>query len=649
MASIEELEATLNLAYPSTPTPPSTPSNTTDDNMAGYEARLNQAYPTTPEPELPEGDALSSIIEPVRAIASGMKNTVLGGLAGMAVSQNPWTPPGSGARTVKALQSQAYQPETQAGVDSMKAIGGAVDWVTEQIRPNLGTMAGLFEVAAGNSAEQGFATRDRVREVGLGPALGERTLDATGSPLLATAAHIAPEATVELLGMKGFGPAVRGSKATAKATQELASGLSKFQGPAKRRAAKLIDAGSSDVDTAAYRITRPGTKPNPDSSLPKALQDALDVNGSKVGKDPLAAETIKQGFDPGVIADVKISSPETKVKLGEMVTIMEKVQKNKAYGLTHRPSDVAGGSLKERLDIVIKTNKEAADQLDSVADSLKGSQVNFDAPVQSFISDITEMGIKINKDMSLDFKGSILEGAEGPQRILSLMTERMANTQVPDAFDLHRLKRLIDFQVSYGKKTEGLTGKAELSVKKLRHNIDEVLDTNFPEYNAVNTKYSDTVGIIKEMQSIAGPSVNLDGPYTKNAFGTMLRRVMGNSVTRSRLLESLDVLEDTVSKYMVKPTGKDLAVLGDKPYSMMDNLKSQILFADELDVVFGSVPRTSLTGDVGKAVKGAANARNANGAFEIGINLAADGIEKSRGINPDNAFKSIKELLDTTQ
>ena len=649
MASIEELEAKLNLAYPSTPTPPPTPSNTTDDNMAAYQAKLNQAYPPTPEPELPQGDVLSSIIEPVKAIASGMATTAIGGLAGMAVSQNPWTPPGSGARTIAAIQSLAYQPETQAGVDSMKSIGGAVDWATEQIRQPLGTMAGLFEVAAGNSAEQGFATRDRVREVGLGPALGERTLSATGSPLLATAAHIAPEATIELLGMKSLGPVVRGTKTGAKTAKELASGLTNFQGKTKRRVAKLIESGSSDVDTAAYKINKPRTPPNTNSLLPKPLRDALDVDGPKVSKDPLVSATTKQGFDPGVIADVKIASPETKVKLAEMVNIMEKVQKNKAYGLTNRPSDVAGASLKDRLDVVIKVNKEAGEQLDSVADTLKGSKVNFEAPVKSFISDLENLGIKINQDMTLDFQGSILEGADGPQRILSLMVERMSNTQVPDAFDLHRLKKLIDFQVSYGKKAEGLTGKAEFVVKTLRHNIDEVLDNNFPEYNAVNTKYSDTIGIIDEIQSIAGPTTNLDGLYTKNAFGTMLRRVMGNSVTRGRLLESLDVLEDTASRYIVKPTGKDLAVLGDKPYLMMDNLKSQILFADELDAVFGSVPRTSLTGDVSKAVRGAANARSANGALDLGINLAVEGVEKSRGINPEGAFKAIRELLEDTQ
>ena len=55
----------------------------------------------------------------------------------------------------------------------------------------------------GSSPQEATETFEDVARKGLGKTLGDNTLDATGSPLLATGAQILPEALVEIAGSKG--------------------------------------------------------------------------------------------------------------------------------------------------------------------------------------------------------------------------------------------------------------------------------------------------------------------------------------------------------------------------------------------------------------------------------------------------------------
>ena len=58
----------------------------------------------------------------------------------------------------------------------------------------------------------------------------------------------------------------------------------------------------------------------------KVLSDYI-VNGSgKLKADKIAQETIKQGFDQGVVAAIKGASAADKTKMASMVKIMEKIK-----------------------------------------------------------------------------------------------------------------------------------------------------------------------------------------------------------------------------------------------------------------------------------------------------------------------------------
>ena len=81
--------------------------------------------------------------------------------------------------------------------------------------------------------------------------------------------------------------------------------------------------------------------------------------------------------------------------------------------------------------------------------------------------------------------------------------------------------------------------------------------------------------------------------------------------------------------------------------SFEDDMLTQMLFADELESVFGGTGRTSLKGIVKDAnVDAALDATQMSvpGAVVAGAKYAA---RKARGINEKNQLKAIKKLLNT--
>jgi len=364
---------------------------------------------------------------------------------------------------------------------------------------------------------------------------------------------------------------------------------------------------------------------DPDSTVAK-----YTLNGAgKVVKDKKAVEAIKQGFDEGVVSTIKGASKADKSQMLKMVNIQEKGLKNPKYAAINRPSDIVGESLMKRFNTVLKSNRQAGKKLDGVAKGLRGQKVDVAAPVDEFIADLEGMGVGF-EDLKPIYQNSDIEGLAGPQAIFNRVIGRMKNTRNPDAFDVHRMKRYLDQQVSYGKTAEGLTGRAETVLKNLRRNLDSVLDSNFDEYDKVNTVYSNTRGALDDFQSAAGSKVDLTSANASKQIGTLSRRVLSNAQSRVQVLDAMKQIQDVA----VNQGGK-----------FDDDLLSQVVFVDDLQKSFGASARTSLAGEVEKGVKQAGQMRNSQGATEAVISLAGSVLEKMRGINQDGAFKAIRELL----
>jgi hypothetical protein len=118
-------------------------------------------------------------------------------------------------------------------------------------------------------------------------------------------------------------------------------------------------------------------------------------------------------------------------------------------------------------------------------------------------------------------------------------------------------------------------------------------------------------------------------------------------------MDAVKQMDDTANKYGRISTGEKGRLLiqnGKQKPLFDDDLVTQALFADELDSVFGPTARTSFQGQIDQALKrGVSAATTTGGAADAAIGVIGKAAEKARGINQENAFKSIKELLRDKQ
>lgn len=599
---------------------------------------ISTAQPVQLQPDFPG----ASVIEPVQAVGSALARTVGGGLKGVAQAVNPFAEPGAGAAAVEEVQAGAFQPTTQAGQEGLETLNDLVQRGVDIVNIPLSGIGGILELVSGQGIDQAVETIKAIQSQGVSRTAGQRVFEETGSPLAATVAETAPEAIGAALGLKGArvaAPAVqRGAQAAGQVLQPaIETGVAAFkvQSPTKQRIARLIEEGSTDVETAKFRLEAPSQAAADLPALPAPaqtkLQEFLNVGGPRVQTDRIATNAITQGFDEGVIAAIKGSNPADKAKMSRMVDIMERGKANKLFAAKNRPSDIAGDSLLDRFRTVKAANKTAGKELDGIASGLKGQSVDASPAVESFFDDLDSIGVTFDKDFKPNFKGSDIEDLAGPEAAIKRIVKRLPISKQPDAFELHRLKRFIDEQVTFGKSAEGLTGRTESILKSLRRNLDGILDENFPEYDRVNTTFSETIGAIDALQDVAGKKLNLTGPNADKATGVLLRRLMSNVQSRVRLLDSIDVIESIARK---------------NGGVFDDDLLTQVLFVDELDSVFGPVARTSFQGQIDQALKrGASAVTSKAGAVDVALTAAGKVADKARGINEAGAFKAIKDLL----
>lgn len=580
---------------------------------------------------------LMGAVEPALAIGSGIVAEPIAGLAGIAQSLNPFADEGAGVEAIEGTrEALSFTPKTDAGKKGVEKIGDLVKAGIDIANIPISGLGGILELVTAQGMDQAVETIKSIQSAGVSETAGQRTFEETGSPLAASIAQTLPTAALSAAGVKvapKIKPAIQAAGKAAKKGGELVKDVFKRQSPTKQKIAKLIEEGSTDASTAKFTLES-GTTATPTS----ALGEFLNKGGPRVKTDPLAVETIKQGFDDGVIAAVKGAAPADKAAMLEMVKIMEKGKNNKLFAQTHRPADIAGNTLMERFKAITKANKQAGSELDGVAKALKSQKVDTTPVIDNFLDDLDSMGIRLDGKNKPIFRGSDIEGASAEalkaQSILKTTIDRMSGTSAPSAFDVHRLKRFIDSQVTFGKSSAGLAGGAERVLKNLRHNLDELLDNKFAEYNRVNTAYAETRGAIDALQDVAGRKMNLGGTNADKATGTLLRRLMGNAQSRVNLLDAIEEIDGMAKKYGGVATSKN-------------DLLTQVLFVDELDAVFGPVARTSFQGQIGQALKrGARAATTPTGAADLALDAAGAVADKVQGVNQANAFKSIKKLLE---
>lgn len=543
----------------------------------------------------PGGVMGPGVVEPILQAGSGMVNLfnqgvgAIGGgvteFAKQTFNDDPYNKEkivsAADAGLKGAPQIPQYEPMTKQGIEGSKNLAGVM-------------ASPLNPLNYGRQLNEYLGGSDKLAEA--------------GQPALATGLEIG----ADLLSGYGVGKVVQKGVQGVQASQA----TNNLQ---REEMARRIIERTGDKDLAPVTIERP------------APGVTLTPENAKIRKDVEAISATKQGFDDGVLAAIKATSEVNKQKLLRMTEIKQRSKENSTYGATNRPSDVVGDSLAEIIRYVKTVNKKAGSELDGVASTLRGQPIDASIPVNKLRSDLEAAGVKFDSAGNPKYKGSDFEGDGASQKILNLVFERSKSPNMGDAFYAHRVKRFIDNKTSYGVNKAGATGDAQRIIKDFRRNVDQRLDEAFPEYNKVNTTYSDTVNALDSFKDAAGGKVNLFGENADKALGTVSRRLLSNAQSRVNLMDSIKSLETVSKKY-----GADFK----------DDIMTQVMFADELDKVFGASAKTSLLGDVEKGTRTALEtAAGQRTMTSLAIDGAAKAAQRARGINENNAFKSIKELL----
>ena len=564
-------------------------------------AREPEQDPEFRDKLLGAAEVLTTLATGATTGAGGQVRGTLAGLAEQILAGQFGTPEAAQLIQQKAMETGAeytYMPKTQVGQEYLQAVSEPLESLPAYI-PAMGSagtistaLSGARQAArAGGAPEVAQMTGQAVREVG--PA----AMDIVVPQPVRAAVQPVVQAAVEPV------------KQTAAA---VSAQMDRMQQQKTMQTRSILESEPDRADVVEFQIVNDRVRP-----------------------DQPASDALKQGWDAAVLGSVKASSDLDRRQMEKSLRIHKLGKRSASFAAKNRPSDVIGESMMKRVNFLINEKTKSGKQIDNIAKTqLPGKPVNYEQPMEQFVSDLADIGVSVerggNGKFKVDLQGSDIEGDRAGAALLNRVLERLGDTKVPDAYDVHRAKRYIDTQVSYGKRrVNPLTAEAEYIVKSLRRNLNTALGDEFPQYRQANTRFSDSLTALDQIQDAVGKKVNFESDRSNAAFGTALRKVLTNYGSRNSIIDAIDGVEMIAKKYGLK---------------VEDDLMSQIIFVNEIDRMFGAAATGSFKGQIEQALrKGSDFARSS--AVEKVVTLAGKAGEAVRGINEENAIKSIEEIL----
>lgn len=507
------------------------------------------------------GDFIKGIPAAIPTVASGAVAAPIAGLAGL------------GQEIINPVR-RAFGAEEVSGADVVRRVQDklTIDPLTENAGRTLGTLGEALEPIGSLPAKAGQAT-----------------LDATGSPAAATAVESGLTILPELIGLKLI-KGVRGPKIF-------------------KNAGKL---------TRAQRGIVAELKANPrNPNFAKFIPETGKQSGA-------LKEAVKQSGSPELVAVMKSSSKADKAVFSEMLGILKKGKVDPVFADKVRLGDAVGKSLTNRIGDLKKLNSKAGKLVDDVArNELKGNFVDVSSAKGTFKSGLDDLRVGYDaKTGTVDFKGSALEGAGAGQArdLVENLAKRLTKDSI-DATDAHFMKRLIDQKVSFGKSDSGFSGQIDRNIKNLRKGLNDSISDKFPAYSKANKKYSETINAMNNFQDSAG-KVDLS---SKEALGVSARRLTSNTQSRAKMLDSLDEIQDVLSRNGIK---------------YKDDILTQTHVANALDRRFKTQASTGFEKSIAEAGVEAIGKTTGSVAMDV-IGGAA---KKLSGVTDDRAIDALLRI-----
>ena len=379
----------------------------------------------------------------------------------------------------------------------------------------------------------------------------------------------------------------------------------------KQEMAERIRRGDEDATLATKRLPDP---------------EGFD-SGRPIIKDREASAVIKQGLEPKTVQMVKQASNADKQRMLEMVELRKIGLTNLRDEQLNRALDVVGRELQKNIAKVVVAKRKAGEEVNRTSKALRGVPIPGATAIgENFVESLKE-ALDVDFDPqsgNVDFSNSSLDMTPGLKTIVKKVINA-SRKDISDAYGLHTFKKGLDELINYEKEGQGLTGTTEVVLKRLRADIDGYLDGLDGDYDLANQQFATLADAYGSIRKVTGSKADFDAAFADKQLGTLLRRLGGNAVSRSNLM-------DAVAKLQLVGGVKDT------------DLMTLVLFAEKLDDVLASPSAmTSFKGDIQRAGQAVAtNQSTTQSAIELAKGVAA----RARGINDENALESIRRLLE---
>ena len=468
------------------------------------------------QPETTLAEDVVGGLETGASIVSGAIAEPLAGIAGVAQSLNPFADEGAGAEAVQATrEALTYQPQTEAGQQQQQAVGEALAPIGEAVS-------------------------------GVESALGQGTLDMTGSPFLASIAHSLPTAALEVLGFKG-------SKAITKAKPK----------PSKKQVQKSIVESAPEIDAL--------------KGAASAVYDEIDSSGVRIKKGPvnslvnrIEAKTKKSGLDSRVTKQASGALEALKeIKdadqpITELMT-QKKIAQNVASSID--PAEKMLGNI-------------MIDEIDGFIDSLSSGQLSKgDAATGKKVRSASQLWGRAKRaemiNEAIELGGSAASGAENGIRV--------------------KFRQILNNK----KKSKFLTGTEKAAMKDV---VDGDFKTNFAKFigrtggfEGASTNMLGTLGGSAAGGAIAGPVGAFAVPVAGMAAKSIAQKLTKNKAQFSSKIAAAGKDANRIAKAYLTSVQKkkrnpsDLADLLLDPKVNIDDLEviANETFKDALDIAKG--------------------------------------------------------------
>ena len=291
-----------------------------------------------------------------------------------------------------------------------------------------------------------------------------------------------------------------------------------------------------------------------------------------------------------------------------------------------RPSDIVGDSVANRARAIATKNDLAGKRIGNIAKSLENKDVNIQDPVNSFIGDLSDLGVTFKKGddgwVTPDFSRSKFSG--GNQKDMTVLINDLLKSETKFGAS-HKLKQDIRKNIDFDKMgANRMDRSSQELLKKLSSGIDGVLDVESAPYKKANEVFAKTIKLKDDYQKMAGKDIDLFDDISKEALANKARRLSSNAQSRTAIKKTI-----TDSDKVLKELGVEFK----------DDVHSLNFVVNRLDDLFKMTPETSMQGVIERGV---------DASFSP-IAAARQGIDAAKGfLSASDAKKiaSLKELMN---